>query len=426
MKRLALLLLSISVFSFLAGRGTSIIVLLGILVGIAYQIIYYSKLFKETGISSNDNTNSDEDSNHKDLTNQSSNKFNINSLYNNHQDSDYQFLRNIVQHIGIGIITFKKDGAVQIVNSATKRLLRISQIQNISELNSTSMELTEAFKTLKTGGHQLLRLRIREETVHLSLYAIELTLREEEIKLISMTNIQSELEAKEMEAWQNLVHVLTHEIMNSVTPISSLAGTVDEDLKKQLENSNFTLSKDQIEDIHLSLQTISRRSDGLIEFVNKFRNLTVVPKPKISEIALKPLLEDIAKLHKRELFDNQISITTLVNPPQLSILADKSLIEQILINLIKNSIQSFDSQGDKEIKLSGYTKNNGRPVISVSDNGSGIEPEALDKIFIPFFSTKKAGSGIGLSLSREIMRAHGGRILVQSKLDNGTEFQLHF
>ncbi len=342
------------------------------------------------------------------------------------RDSDYQFFRNIVQHVGIGLLTFRKDGAVQIINSAARRLLRVNQIQNITELNSASPTLVEAFQKLKTGGRELIHLKIGDDTVQLSVFAIELTLRGEEIKLISMSNIQSELEEKEMEAWQNLVRVLTHEIMNSVTPISSLAGTVEEELHRQLQQETPAVKKDELEDMHLSLQTISRRSAGLIRFVKEFRNLTQVPQPRLSEIALNPLLEEMALLHKKELSDQAITIAVRTDPPQLTALADKNMIEQVLINLIKNAIQAFDDQPDKKIELSAFTSEKGRPIISIRDNGPGIDPEALEKIFIPFFSTKKTGSGIGLSLSRQIMRVHEGRITVNSKLDEGTEFLLRF
>ncbi len=342
------------------------------------------------------------------------------------RDSDYQFFRNIVQHVGIGLLTFKKDGTVQIINSAARKLLRVGQIGNISQLTETSPTLVEAFQKLKTGGRELIRLRIGDDTIQLSVFAIELTLRGEEIKLISMSNIQSELEEKEMEAWQNLVRVLTHEIMNSVTPISSLAGTVEEELHQQLKSEVPAIRKDELEDMHLSLQTISRRSEGLIRFVKEFRNLTQVPQPRLNEIALQPLLEEMAILHKKELSDRGITLTSKCEPSQLTALADKNMIEQVLINLIKNAIQAFDEQTDKRIELTAFTSDKGRPVISVRDNGPGIDPEALEKIFIPFFSTKKSGSGIGLSLSRQIMRVHEGRISVKSQLGEGTEFLLKF
>jgi signal transduction histidine kinase len=178
--------------------------------------------------------------------------------------------------------------------------------------------------------------------------------------------------------------------------------------------------------MHLSLQTITKRSEGLIHFVKEFRNLTHIPAPKSTTVEVKSLLEELAMLHKKELTDRSITITVQVEPEQLKIFADKHMIEQVLINLIKNAIQAFDEQDDKHIALNGYTNEKGRVVIRVKDNGPGIDPEALDKIFIPFYSTKKTGSGIGLSLSRQIMRRHEGSITVKSTVGEGTEFFLRF
>ncbi len=342
------------------------------------------------------------------------------------KDSEYQFFKNIVQHVGIGILTFKKDGTIQIINSAAKRLLRINKADVIEDLREVSDSLVETFLKLKTGGRELIRLKLGDETIQLSVFAIELTLRGEELKLISMSNIQSELEEKEMEAWQNLVRVLTHEIMNSVTPISSLAGIVEEDIKHKIEQNIHEFKKDEMEDMHLSLQTISRRSEGLIRFVKEFRNLTHIPKPRLSEVSIKTLLDEVAMLHKKELADRNIIISVNVFPENLLVQVDKTMIEQVLINLVKNAIQAFDEQADKKIELTGFANEKGRAVISVKDSGSGIDSEALEKIFIPFFSTKKTGSGIGLSLSKQIMRQHEGSISVKSKLGEGTEFLLRF
>jgi nitrogen fixation/metabolism regulation signal transduction histidine kinase len=343
------------------------------------------------------------------------------------RDSEYQFFKNIVQHVGIGLLTFKKDGTIQIMNTAAKRLLRVNKAETVEDLRVVSDPLVEVFLKLKTGGRELIRLKTGDESVQLSVFAIELTMRGEEVKLISMNNIQNELEEKEMEAWQNLVRVLTHEIMNSVTPISSLAGIVEEDLKHRIEKGpEAVLKQDELQDMHLSLQTITKRSEGLIHFVKEFRNLTHIPAPKSTTVEVKSLLEELAMLHKKELTDRSITCTVQVEPEQLKIFADKHMIEQVLINLIKNAIQAFDEQDDKHIALNGYTNEKGRVVIRVKDNGPGIDPEALDKIFIPFYSTKKTGSGIGLSLSRQIMRRHEGSITVKSTVGEGTEFFLRF
>jgi two-component system, NtrC family, nitrogen regulation sensor histidine kinase NtrY len=345
----------------------------------------------------------------------------------NEKNSEHLFFKNIVQHAPIGLLTFKKDGSIQIINSAARRLLRVARADRLEDLKEVSEGLVESFLKLKTGGRELVRIQFGDESIQLSVYVIELTLREEEMKLVSMSNIQSELEEKEMEAWQNLVRVLTHEIMNSVTPISSLAGIVEGDLKTRIDRPvDASLNREELEDMYLSLQTISKRSAGLIRFVKEFRNLTHIPKPRLAVVQLKELLDEMAMLHKKELNDHLVQITVSVNPADLTVTADKTMIEQVLINLIKNAIQSFEDHPNKLIELKAYASEKGRPVISVRDNGAGIDEDALEKIFIPFFSTKKTGSGIGLSLSKQIMRQHEGNITVKSRLGEGTEFLLRF
>jgi nitrogen fixation/metabolism regulation signal transduction histidine kinase len=343
------------------------------------------------------------------------------------KDSEFLFFKNIVMHVGIGLMVFREDGNIEIFNSAARKLLKINRADNVNDLKVVSETLVNVFEKLKTGGRELLRLKIGEELVQLSIYAIELTLRGENVKLISIQNIQNELEEKEMEAWQNLVRVLTHEIMNSVTPISSLAGIVEEELKPfVLDDEDKTLTREQLSDIHLSLQTISKRSDGLIHFVKEFRSLTSIPKPKPIQIMVRTLLEELTMLHKRDLADRNIQLTISVYPEDLTITADKNMVEQVLINLLRNAIQAFEDQENKLIEIKASVNEKSRPGISVKDNGTGIDPEAMEKIFIPFFTTKKSGSGIGLSLSRQIMRQHQGTLTVKSTVGKGTEFFMRF
>ena len=344
------------------------------------------------------------------------------------KEADFQYMRNIVQHVGIGLITFNKAGEIQLMNAASKKLLNISQVNNVKELEDISPELVDVFFRLKTGGRDLLKLQIAGDIIQLAVFAIELTLRGEEFKLISLQNIQNELEEMEMDAWQNLVRVLTHEIMNSVTPISSLAGTVEVELKDLFsdDKSITQIENEDLEDLYHAVQTIQKRSRGLIRFVQDFRNLTHIPKPKITEVKAEEMLKEIKTLLNSEISDNKINYKTKVEPETMIIMADKELIEQVLINLIKNAFQAFDEQTNRIVEVSATLSAKSRPIITVKDNGNGIDEEAMEKIFIPFFTTKKSGSGIGLSLSRQIMRKHQGTLSVKSKLDEGTEFQMKF
>jgi two-component system, NtrC family, nitrogen regulation sensor histidine kinase NtrY len=343
------------------------------------------------------------------------------------KDSEFLFFKNIVMHVGIGLIVFNEDGKIEIFNSAARKLLRTNHADNLNDLTEVSETLVSVFRKLKTGGRELTQLKIGEEIVQLSIYAIELTLRGENVKLISVQNIQSELEEKEMEAWQNLVRVLTHEIMNSVTPISSLAGIVEDELRQHLQDQQTEpLSREQLQDVHLSLQTITKRSEGLIQFVKEFRSLTSIPKPRPVQFNVRTLLEETTLLHKKELTEKNIQVTIQIYPEDLTLTADRSMVEQVLINLVKNAIQSFEDQEHKVIELKASLNDKFKPVIAIKDNGNGIDPDALEKIFIPFFTTKKNGSGIGLSLSRQIMRQHQGTLTAKSTPGKGTEFFMRF
>ncbi len=344
------------------------------------------------------------------------------------KDAKYQYLKTIVQHIGIGIVTFNKNGDIQIINTAAKKFFRVSHIRNVNELRTLSDLLVDSFLRLRTGGRDLIKIIHPEETIRLSVFAIELSLQGEEFKLVSLQNIQSELEENEMEAWQKLVRVLTHEIMNSVTPISSLANTIEEDLKGYLTSGSdhCEMTRDQMDDLHLAIQTIQKRSDGLIRFVTDFRSLTHIPKIKFSEVVVKDLFDHIDKLMGPEIEEKHIRFERSITPNDLKIKIDQELIEQVLINLIKNAIQALEDTENSQIHLMAYNNEKKNILISVRDNGPGIDEEAQSKIFIPFYTTKKNGSGIGLSLSKQIMRQHLGTISVKSKIDEGTEFILRF
>ncbi len=343
------------------------------------------------------------------------------------KDEQQQYLTTIVQHVGIGLITFDEKGAIQIMNLAARRLLKTENAKNINDLKSINEDLVRSFWELKTGGNALITVGTEGEERQLSVYVIELSMGGKNFKLVSLQNIRSELEEMEMEAWQKLVRVLTHEIMNSVTPISSLANTVEEEIAGYLkqENEKPDIRRDDLEDIYLGVQTIQRRSDGLIRFVNDFRSLTHTPEPRFKLVKISELFSQISVLLKHELEINNIRLLVNIEPENLTLYIDPELIQQVLINLIKNAIQALENQESKIIELNAHKEGNSTLLI-VKDNGPGIEEEAQTKIFIPFFTTKKSGSGIGLSLSKQILRKHKASITVRSKIDKGAEFILRF
>jgi nitrogen fixation/metabolism regulation signal transduction histidine kinase len=341
------------------------------------------------------------------------------------KEANYQYFRSVFQHLSIGLITFEEDGQIQILNTAAKRMLNIQQLINISEIEKVNKELYLSINNLRTGGSELIKIAHPDGIMQLSVYVIELVLRDVKFKLVSLQNIQSELEEKEMEAWQNLVKVLTHEIMNSIAPISSLATTMREDIQSLVDKKSNVPPED-MEDYLMGINTIEKRSEGLINFVSEFRSLAHIPTPQFTAIRIHELFHQVELLFQNQLKTNSICYEKCIAPKDLLLFADRTLIEQVLINLTQNAIHAVQDVEKKNILMYAFIDENGKIIIEVSDSGKGIEEEALAKIFIPFFTTKKKGSGIGLSLSKQIMRRHKGNIQVTSEWGKGTTFKLIF
>jgi two-component system nitrogen regulation sensor histidine kinase NtrY len=344
------------------------------------------------------------------------------------KEEQYRMLQTVVQHVGMGLIAFRKDGEVELINTAAKRLLHVQRLKNIHGLNSSYRPLRDTILGIKPGEHRSVKIEDHSDFQQLALYSTGIKLRGRELTLVSLQNIQNELEEKEMEAWQNLIRVLTHEIMNSVTPISSLASTARDMLDQEVETngSQIPLNQEAIQDIQGAMQIIQNRSQGLIHFIESYRKLTRIPKPNFQIVSVSSLFDRIRQLMNGQITEKAIDFTVSVEPETIEVTADAELIEQVLINLLVNAIQAVDGQPQTRIDLMAHLDGRGRVTIQVSDNGPGIVEAALDKIFVPFFTTKKEGSGIGLSLSRQIMRLHRGSISVQSLAKEKTVFTLRF
>lgn len=346
------------------------------------------------------------------------------------KEEHYNYLLTVVQHVNIGILAFKKDGKVDIFNNATKRLLKVNNIQYIQELKDIKPELPELLLEMKAGDRQLVKIVIDDNLVQLSVYATEFRMRGEEFVLVSLQNITTELDEKEIESWQNLIRVLTHEIMNSITPISSLASTVRDILLEEEEDDKEIrlrqLDEDDIENINEALVTIRNRSQGLLTFVENYRNLTRIPRPNFRYFAVKELFDRAHVLLKPKMEKYGIVCTPRMFPDDLMITADPDLIDQVFINLLLNAIDAVKDVENPQIEVVASINAGDRITIDFADNGQGIKPDILDKIFMPFFTSKKEGSGIGLSLSRQIMHLHKGSITVKSKPGEGAVFRLNF
>jgi two-component system, NtrC family, nitrogen regulation sensor histidine kinase NtrY len=340
-----------------------------------------------------------------------------------------RYLDTIIQHVGIGLLAYKPDGTVTLINTAAKKLLKVIGLNNINNMKESTPELVDSLLNLKHGDKKLLKFHREGETGYLSLFARTFLLRDEQYILVSIQNIQAELEEKEMEAWQNLIRVLTHEIMNSITPISSMTATLL-DMLNTGATKNYTedvnLDREEINEMAEALKTIHQRSQGLMSFVNSYRNMTIIPKPRYKLFLLSEFFQRVEKLMYQKLTDNGIAFHWSVEPKTLELTADPDLMEQVMINLLLNAIDAVSRSENPAITLSASLSPESKILISVEDNGVGIVEEAMEKIFIPFFTTKKQGSGIGLSLSRQVLHLHNATINAKSEPDQGAVFTIRF
>ena len=348
--------------------------------------------------------------------------------YRAEKEEHFNYLQTVVQHVSIGIIVYTRNGRIDIFNHAIKRLLKVRNFRHISELASLKNEFPEILLNLKAGDKTLVKLFLDDELLQISVYATEFRMRDEDYILVSLQDISSELDAKEIDSWQKLIRVLTHEITNSITPISSLASTVREMLLVEDEEKVLlkTLDAEDLEGVQGAIDTIQKRSQGLLNFVEVYRNLTRIPKPNFRYFKVSEIFERSERLLKPRMIELGIQCSSKVFPPDLMITADPDLIDQVVINLLLNSLDAVKGVDNPRISILATMGGANRTVIEITDNGVGIKPDILDKIFMPFFTSKKHGSGIGLSLSRQIMHLHKGSITVRSKPGMGTTFTLTF
>ncbi len=347
------------------------------------------------------------------------------------KEEHFNYLLTVIQHVSIGIIVFKKDGTVDVFNNAVKRLLRLPRLRNIKDLSVIEEQLPNKLKSMKAGNKALIKVFIADELLQLSIHATQFRMRGEEYTLVSFQDIAPELEQKEIESWQKLIRVLTHEIMNSITPISSLSETIDDILENHKDDTPAPeIYKEDMENVRQAISTIGNRSKGLLNFVEIYRNLTRIPKPNFRHFYVQDMFDRIMELLGPKFDENNIGTTIKIFPKDLKILADPDLIDQVLINLLLNAIDAVSEikSGDIKPKITivASVNLNNRTTVEIADNGNGIKQDLLDKIFMPFFTSKKKGSGIGLSLSRQIMQMHKGSITVRSKHDEGAVFTMIF
>jgi two-component system nitrogen regulation sensor histidine kinase NtrY len=341
------------------------------------------------------------------------------------KEEHWQYLNTVVQQVRTGILSFDTEGEVQLMNANAKKFIGVTAIKNIKELIQLNPRLYHAINSVEPGKSELYKAATND--LYLTIQATELRIRGIDVKLVTLQNIQPELQKQELEAWQNLTRVLRHEIMNSITPISSLTSTLreilDHDMSKK--ETHWELKDEAADDLREGLGTIENRSRGLIKFIDAYREYTSLPKPKMTTVRLLDLIEKVAQLMKNEIKKTKIDFQYECSSEYLTIQADVEMIEQVLINLLKNAIEALAETDHPKLTLTGrYVENSVK--IEVTDNGPGIIKEAREHIFVPFYTTKRTGSGIGLSLSRQIMQMHNGSLSVESEPDVKTVFTMKF
>ncbi len=338
-----------------------------------------------------------------------------------------QYFHTIIEQVATGILIYDEEGHIHTVNSAAKQLLRYEYLTHIRQLGRVDNKLLQLFREIKPSDRKLFHLADEKGTMQLSLRATFIKLRDKKMTLVAIQDVKNELDEKELESWIKLIRVLTHEIMNSVAPITSLSESVAKYYRvKKVMKKPVEINETIIRNTLKGLDVIRERGKGLIGFVESYRRLTRLPKPAKKTIKLKPFMDRVNLLVSTIDHFDWISFSADIQPENLEIYADEKLLTQVIINLVNNSIQALEGQDNGQIKIVARNDELERPVIHVVDNGPGIAPHVIEEIFIPFFTTKENGSGIGLSLSRQIMKLHGGSIKVKSVPNKQTVFTLIF
>jgi two-component system nitrogen regulation sensor histidine kinase NtrY len=345
-----------------------------------------------------------------------------------------KFYKSIMERISTGIISFYENGVVEFTNPELKRMFGLDQISHIGKLKIIDPKLVELLERIESGEQKRINVKVYHNLLSLSVHARTIIMRNREVKIVTLQDIKSELDMHEMDSWQKLIRILNHEIMNSVAPITSLSSTLSGFYKSgEDQTSPDNITPRIISDTIRGLNIIEDHGKGLIHFVESYRSLTQLPKPEFSRVNISEFFERIMILVNSG-FDNDNNkykvrplITSSVTPDDITLVADDKLLAQVFINIVKNSIEAFGKcEEDNFISMSAGRNSDGRVVLTIKDNGPGMDADTLEKIFVPFFTTKESGSGIGLSLSRQIIRLHNGNITCDSAPGNGTIISMLF
>ena len=339
------------------------------------------------------------------------------------KEAQFQYLQTILALLDTGIVSYNAAGTVAWVNEAFKNTLQLPYLKNIQALQLRQPVLYEAIRRAVPGQPAVVKLTVGSHAVQLLLSATQFKMQGEAFTLLAFKNVSQALADTETAAWQQLLRVMTHEIMNSVTPIASLADSLGRHMRAAQQQDS---AAELLDDVSTGIRIIQQRSEGLLRFAQVYRNFSTLAPPQRTTLYVQELLQTTRQLLAEQLTTQGIEVVISVRPVHLTLQADGHLLEQVLINLLLNAAQAVDQTPDPRISLLAWLDGQERVVIEVKDNGSGIPADLLDSIFVPFFTTRPSGSGIGLSLAKQIMQLHQGSIQVQSMEGAGSAFQLWF
>ena len=339
------------------------------------------------------------------------------------QEGQFQYLQTILALLDTGIVSYDAAGTVAWVNEAFKQTLHLPYLKNIRALQSRQPALYEAICQAVPGQPAVVKLTVGHQTVQLLVSATQFKLRGEAFTLLAFKNVSQALAESETAAWQQLLRVMTHEIMNSVAPIASLADSLGRHVQRARQQK---ASDELLDDVGTGIRIIQQRSEGLLRFAQVYRDFSTLASPQRTTLYVQELLQATRQLLAEQLAAQGIEVTLSVRPAHLTLHADGHLLEQVLINLVLNAVQAVIQTPNPRISLLAWSDEQERIVIEVKDNGRGISADILDSIFIPFFTTRPNGSGIGLSLAKQIMQLHQGSIQVYSVEGTGSKFRLWF
>jgi nitrogen fixation/metabolism regulation signal transduction histidine kinase len=342
------------------------------------------------------------------------------------REEQSRYLQTLVAHVPVALVSADERGRVQLLNMAARRLFGTA-LNETGEFARHGEAFAVGMDSIRPGSTAILRMERPSGTLLLKVAVTELALGGIRHRLISLQNIESEMSAHEMAAWQTVIRVMAHEVMNSLTPVSSLAATAQDLVSGVIQQLPVDDPRTMaLKDASEALETVARRSQGLLHFVQNHRRLT---KHLVTQIEAAPIQRIFARLRRlltNDLAARDIQLTTSVAPETLEIAADIELLDQALINLVRNAIEALRDTAEGRIVLSAQRDPDGRVAIAVADNGPGIAPDQREKIFVPFFTTKRQGSGVGLTLVRQIATAHGATVDVSESSGGGATVSLRF